>query len=96
MTDDHSLLWHLGFSLKKELKGKGIDDEVSIEIVFRVDEYIRILFGGTDHYIPVKSNDSRNLLIIEAHLCGQSPIQIAKKFQLHRTTIDRIILRILG
>lgn len=69
----------------------GVAAETARTLAQKLAASIRQHFGGSRVYVRVATREPRNAEILALHDAGESRIAIAKRFDIHPTTVDRII-----
>lgn len=63
---------------------------LSMEIAARIKDRIQLEYGTERPYIPAPSKSARNRGIRDAVRGGEPRDEVAKRFSVHRSTVDRV------
>ncbi len=94
MTEEQGICDFIKAYLSSALPDAGIDPSQANIIISDLDMGLRDTYGGDRTYVPSTSGltkQQRNTAIIKAWKSGADRGRIAVKFNVHRSTVDRVI-----
>jgi len=91
MTEEDDLMRFIGKTIHRLAGECNLSAEGARTLATRLVGMIREHFGAQRVYVRAPSREPRNSEILAAHDSGESRIAIAKRFDIHPTTVDRIV-----
>lgn len=83
-------------ALLAELVAAGVAAETARAAVQAAEAVIRAEWGGESHYIPTPDKSVRDRAILQALEQGEDPRQVARKHDVHPSTVRRVRQRRQG